>query len=104
MVTLTDVQKVTVGPVTAVDAKGNPAPIETVTYTASDAAILTVQDNPDGSATVLAAGSLGTAQLRVDADAQIGDGVVPLTATVDFEVIASIATALAVPVGTPVNQ
>lgn len=101
MTTLTDIQKVKIGPVTAVDAKGNPAPIEGVTFTSSDVAIVAVVDNGDGTATATAVGPLGTAQVRVDADAQIGDGVVPLTGLVDLEVVASEAVALSVAVGTP---
>lgn len=103
MTTLTDIQKVTIGPVAASDAKGNPAPIESLKFSSSDEAILSVTDNGDGTASVTAVGPLGMAQVRVDADARIGDGEVPLSALLDFEVIASEAVALNVPVGTPEN-
>jgi hypothetical protein len=96
MVTLTDVQKVKIGPVTAIDGAGNPAPLPgppTFTLGGGDPAVLALTDNGDGSASVAAAGPLGTGQVRVDAAG--------LTATVDFEVIASAAAQLVVAVGTP---
>lgn len=104
MTTLNSVQKVTLGPVTAADLKGNPAPIENLVFSTNEPAILSLVDNGDGTATVSSVGPVGTAQVRVDADAHIGEGEKALTATLDFEVIAAEGATLTVPVGAVEEQ
>ncbi len=105
MLTLTDIQRcaLTIRPV---DARGNPAPVEGApTWGLSDPALLDLQVAADGlSATVLARGPLGTGQVRVDADADLGAGVQTITGLLDVEVVASQAVSLEIATGTPENQ
>jgi hypothetical protein len=105
VLTLTSVQKCSMS-VSAVDAKGNPAEVENVTFTASDPAILTIEpDATDATkATVLAAGPLGNAQVVVAADADIGEGTKPLQGILDVIVVAAEAVSLSVATGTPEDQ
>ena len=103
MLTLTDSQKCSLGPIQAVDAKGNTAPIDGVpTWVSSDATVLTVEPSTDGlSAVVKAVGPLGNAQVTVTADADLGTGVVNVVGLLDVTVVAGQAVSLTVPVGTP---
>ena len=106
MVTLTDVQKVTVGPISGTDAKGNVAPLDGApTFAVSDPTLATLAVSADGlSCDVVAAGALGTFQLTVSADGKIGPEVKTIMGTVDFTVIGSDAVSLVVPVAAPVEQ
>lgn len=104
--TLTSSQKCTVS-VAAVDAKGNPAQIDgaPVWTIESGADKLTLVPAADGlSAEVLAAGPVGDAQVKVTADADLGEGVTPLTGLLDVTVIAGAAVALALTPSAPVEQ
>jgi len=101
---LTDVQKVALS-ISAVDAAGNPAPIENATWQSSNPAVLSVTASTDGlSAVATTAGQLGTAQVQVSVDARIGEGEVVLQGVLDVEVIASEATALNVAAGVPESR
>jgi hypothetical protein len=99
---LTDVQKV-VGSIAPKDAAGNPAPVDGIpVWVSSDTAIVTVTAAPDGmTAVVEAVGALGTAQISVSADADMGGAVTTITALADIEVLASEATALGITFGVP---
>jgi len=110
MVTLKDNQKVPLS-ISAVDAKGNAAPVQdgSVVFTSSDPALLTVGPDPDDAgnqlkAVATAVGPLGAAQVTVTADADLGDGVTTLTGLVDVEIVAGQAVSLAVAAGVPVDQ
>ena len=76
---LTDMQKVSAGPIQPVDGAGHPAPVDGVpVWAVSDEKILTVTPSADGlSADIETTGELGTAQVTVTADADLGAGVVP---------------------------
>lgn len=102
---LKDDQQVTAS-VEYVDRRGHPADVdEAPSWSSSDETILTVTPDPDGmSALIVAAGGIGSAQITVTADADLGDGVKPLTAVGDFEVLAGEAFAGNFVVGTPENQ
>ena len=82
--------------ISPVDVKGNPAKVESVVWASSDPAIMTVV--PDATdpmkAVFTAVGPLGTAQVQVSADADLGAGVTTINGTADVEVIASQAVAL----------
>jgi len=94
---LTDSQKVTVGPVSAVDAKGNAAPLGGALVFSASNANVTLAPSADGlSCDVIAGSTLGDVQLSVT------DGV--LTGTADFTVIAGAEASLSLPVGAPVAQ
>ena len=99
---LTDVQKVTLS-VSFVDAKGNPATVDGApVWSVSDANVLSVTAAADGlSADVLTVGPLGTAQVSVTADADLGEGVKSLVGTLDVQVVGSEAVAIAITAGVP---
>jgi hypothetical protein len=102
--TLTAVQQVKVS-VSAVDAKGNPAEVEDVAFSSSDESVLTVTAEADDPTQGLAvAVAIGTAQVKVTADADIGEGVKTLTGLLDVEVVAAEAVSLSVAAGTPEDQ
>jgi len=102
MLTLTDIQKVSFT-ISIVDVVGNPAPVQGVPVWASsnpEFVSLTVAD--DGmSAVAEAVGPLGSAQISVTADADLGGGVTPLVGIVDISVIASDAVSLSLLPGIP---
>lgn len=89
--------------VSYVDAKGNPAQVQGAPVWASDnEAVVTVAASDDGfSAVVTPAGPLGTAQISVTADADLGDGVESLVTLGSVEVIAGKAVAGAINFGEP---
>lgn len=78
-----------------VDAKGNPATVDGApVWTSSDETILTVAAAADGmSAVVTPVGPLGTAQIKIDADADMGAGVTDIITLADVEVVAGQAVA-----------
>lgn len=102
MLLLTDVQKVVLS-IRPVDAAGNPAPVDGVpTWSVSDPTLLSVSPAGDGmSAVVTANGPLGSAQVSVSADADMGAGVVLISGTLDVTVSASQAVSLSISSGAP---
>ena len=70
-------------------AAGNPEPVENVNYASSDNSIVTVDER--GKVTAVA---VGTATITITADAQIGDGVVDISDTIDIEVTPELAVHL----------
>ena len=99
---LTDVQKVSAS-VNPVDAAGNPGKIDgKPSWSSSDESIATVVASDDGlSAVITAAGPLGTVQIVVKADADLGEGVKEISGTLDIEVQGSEAVSLSVAAGAP---
>jgi len=102
MIILTDEQQVAV---TAgfTTAAGNPARVDGVpVWRSSDETIATVTPAADGlSAVVGTAGGLGTAQISVEADADLGAGTRLITGLLDVEVRAAEAVAAIVTAGVP---
>jgi hypothetical protein len=91
--------------VSYVDAKGNPATIDSaVSWNTSDASIIAVDVDPTDS-TICAAvpvGSIGQAQVTASCDADLGDGVRELVTTCDIEVVGGEAVAGSIqPLGEP---
>lgn len=87
--------------------KGNPAKIDgTPEWSVSDPAILTVASvSEDGlSAVVAAVGPVGTAQVSIKADADMGPGVREVIGTADVEVVAGEAVAAGLVGGAPIEQ
>jgi hypothetical protein len=67
--------------------------------------VATVEPAQDGlSAVVKAADELGTTQISVTADADLGEGVAPIAGTIDIEVVGGQAVALSIVAGTPAEQ
>ena len=95
---LKDSEKVTLGPVSAVDAKGNPTALGgPVTFALSDDSMGTLTPSEDGLSCDFAAGSkLGDVQV------QVSDTV--LSGTADLTIVAGAEASLSVPVGAPVSQ
>lgn len=102
---LTDVQKVGLS-VAFVTAKGNPAQVDGApVWSVSDATVLSVVPAADGlSAEVVAVGPLGTSQVSVTADADLGEGVKALVGTLDVQVVASEAASIVINAGVPAVQ
>lgn len=88
----------------AQDAKGNPAEIQDPQFEVSDPAILGLEVAADGKSAIVKGGALGTAQVTVRGDADLGEGVTPLIGVGEVTVIAGEATVLAVKFGTPEPQ
>lgn len=100
MLQITDVQSVSAS-VTEVDAKGNPVGLDanaTVAWSVSDPTILTLTQNPDKSASIVATGPLGSSQVAVSVTNPDGS---TLNAQDTVTVVASAATGLAIQFGTP---
>lgn len=104
MLVLTDVQKVALS-IQPVDSVGNPAPVEGIVWSVSDATLLTVTPAADGlSAVCEAVGPLGTAQVNVSADADMGSGVVTITGVLDIQIVAGQATSINIGSGAPEDK
>jgi hypothetical protein len=104
-VTLTDTQKVSAS-IQPVDVHGHPALVDGIpVWTTSDPTLLEVVPSLDGmNAEILASGEIGIGQVIVEADADLGEGVVTLTGILDVTVIGGAAVALEISVGTPEEQ
>ncbi len=93
MTTLPDDQ-VADGTIAYVDAKGKPAKVEGApVWSSSNEAILTVLAAADGFSAVVTPVDLGTAQVKVVADADLGAGVTEIITLGDFEVVGGQAVA-----------
>ena len=107
MLVLKDSQKVTLT-VAPVDAAGNPAKVDGAPaweIVGTNPECLAVTPSDDGlSATVVAQGPLGTAQVQVTADADLGEGNVPITGLLDVEVVAGDAVSLNIGSGEPTDK
>lgn len=91
--------------VAATDKKGNPAEIESVTFTSSDPDVAAVtQDAGDDNKALVVAGKVGVAQIVVTADADMGDGTKEITGTLDVTVVAGEAAIIVVSAGAPEEQ
>lgn len=84
-----------------VDAKGNPAQVEGApVWTSSAENIATVTAAADGlSAEVTPTGALGTCQINVTADADLGSGVTEIIGVLDVTTVAGEAVALQIQTG-----
>jgi hypothetical protein len=104
MLTLTDTQQCSLS-IAVTDKKGKAASVDGAPqWSTSDVAVVTVEPAADGLSAVLKAQSPGTAQIAVVADADLGDGITPLSGTLDVTVIAGAAVAVAIGTGTPEEQ
>jgi hypothetical protein len=75
------------------DAKGNLAQVEGVpAWGMSDPSLGSLAVAEDGLSAVFTPGSVGTGQVNVSADADLGEGVKTITGILDVEVIAGEAT------------
>jgi len=99
-VNMTNTQKFSIGPVTAVDQHGNPIPLGgPVSVTSGDPGMLSITDNGDGTFEAVAgAGATGSVVITVT------DTVLTDTIDVTFVTVTPVETTLVIPVGTPVAQ
>ena len=81
------------------------APLEGITFTSSDETVCTVVQDPTDpkKAEVIGVGD-GVAQILVNADADLGEGEIPLEGTLVVEIQSVIATNLSFEVSEPVDQ
>lgn len=102
---LTDIQQVSVS-VAYTDAEGNPASVEGApVWESSDESVLTLTTSEDGFSTeAVTTGSLGTAQVQVTADADLGEGTTQIVGLLDVEVVSSAAVAATLTPGTPEDR
>lgn len=105
MLVLTDVQKVTLA-IAPKSAAGNPAQVDGAPlWTLSDESILTLTVAEDGlSAEAVTTGKVGTTQVNVQADADLGEGKRAITGVLEIEVKASEAVTLDISAGTPTDK
>jgi hypothetical protein len=107
---LTNAQQFSIGPVTAVDRRGNPASLDgNPTFESDNTAVATVEAHPSGDPSMalvkaVLGASPGAAQIKITADADLGAGVVPLEAFVVANVIPEQAVGLTVPTGPVEDQ
>lgn len=105
MLVLTDMQKVDLS-ISPKSAAGNPALVDGMpTWFVSDEKVLSLTISDDGmSATAMATGVLGTSQISVEVDADLGEGVRSIVGVLVIEVKASEAVSLDVNAGTPSDK
>lgn len=106
MTTMTATQQTT-GTVQPTDAKGHPANVQSgsSTFVSSDEAVLTVTEDPTNELKVLVKGvAAGAAQVRWSGDADLGDGVVTISAAEDFVITSAMATGASFGFTPPVEQ
>lgn len=99
---LTDLEKVFLS-VAYTSAAGNPAAVEGLpVWASSNEGVVTLEVTEDGySAYAVTVGPVGTAQVSVSADADLGEGIRPLVATLDVTVIGSEAVFAGLITGAP---
>ncbi len=88
------------------DKKGNPAKVDGVpAWSVDNSDILSVTPAADGlSAVVAAMGPLGTANVQVNADADLGAGIVEIIGLLECTITAGQATVVNITPGTPSEQ
>lgn len=88
------------------DRAGQPARVDGVpSWTSSDESVLTVHPEADGMAALcVTVGPVGTAAVKVTADADLGTGVENLEETADFTVVGGRAASLGLSAGQPEDR
>lgn len=88
------------------DRKNNPAPVDDVpVWSVDNSELLLLTPAADGmSCLVAAVGPLGTANVTLQADADLGDGSTPVIGTLEVQITGGTATVVALTPGTPEEQ
>lgn len=87
------------------DRKRNPTRIDDPVWSSSDESVLVIAVSEDGmNAAASAVGPLGAATITLTADADLGEGVRPLTGTLDVEVVPGDASVVNIIPGVPTEQ
>jgi hypothetical protein len=100
MIRLTDVQEVPLS-LEALSAAGNPTTVQNQVFASSDETVLVIVTEPDGTVLARTTGKLGSAQIQVTVDADLGEGVRELTGSETVEVVAGEAAVVRVTAGEP---
>jgi hypothetical protein len=101
---LTDTQEVDLA-IKPIDKKGQAAQVDGVpVWVSSDPSVIEITPAADGLSCLAKAGNIGSAQVSVSADADLGEGVVTITGVLDFNVVAGQAVSLSVIAGVPREQ
>ncbi len=101
---ITDSQKFTAS-IAPVDAKGNPAPVESGSIVWTGPAFVALTPSADGLSCDVAASGIGTGgTISVSADADLGTGVVTISGTLPIDVTAGQAVSLSISTTPPVEQ
>lgn len=93
--------------VKVMDRRGNPAPVQDPKWEASEPAVASVEVDANNplKAVVKAVGAVDDASLvTFTADADMGDGVVPIIGTLDLVVVAGQAVTAEIVAGAPSEQ
>jgi hypothetical protein len=107
MATLTTDQFYQAVALTITDSKGRPAEVdEPPTWASSDETVLTVTVASDGMSADINTVAVGTARVTVTADADLGEGVVPITGVTEDIIVTSgsVASVMTLTLGTPVDK
>lgn len=103
--TIKDSQKFSVLATRAVSAKGNIATLDgPLVWEVSDPLKLAQSSSPEGVISFSAVGPLGTAQVRVTGDADMGEGIRAIAGVLDVEIIAGDAVSIVIEPGVPEEQ
>lgn len=101
---MTDSQQVAVS-IQPVDKKGNPALLDGVpVWASSDETVVTVVADDTGLSATVFGVTIGTANVVVTGDADLGSGVTPITGTLEFNITAGQAVSITITAGTPTEQ
>lgn len=101
---LTDTQQVDLA-IKPLDKKGNPAQVDgTPVWASSNPDVVSVVPSADGLSAVAKAGNIGTSQVSVTADADLGPGVTTISGVLQIDVAGGQAVSLGIIAGTPAEQ
>lgn len=95
------------GQLQPVNRLGAPAPVEagTVTFTSTDETVIVAEQDPADQLKVkVVAKGPGTAKLQYSADADLGEGVVPISGEVAFLIQPALAEGFGISFGAPKEQ
>jgi hypothetical protein len=104
MATLTNTQQVNVE-IRAKNRRGGPAGLQSPEWSTDNSDVLRLEPHADGqSCRIVAAGPIGTANVTMQADADLGDGVQPVVGTLSFDITPGTATVIDLVPGPPEEQ
>lgn len=104
MLLLRDDQRVSLS-IQPLDARGNPARVDGIpAWNNSDELLGTLVAAADGFSAVFSALQIGTCQISVTVDADLGDGVRNLSGTLDIQIEPGEAVSIGIIAGVPESQ
>lgn len=100
---MTDTQQTTAS-ITPVDAKGQPAQVQAGSVQWTGPAFVTLTPSTDGMSCLIVANGIGSGQVQVSADADLGAGVTTITGTLQVDVVGGQAVGFTINTSAPVEQ